>query len=217
MDKLALDIFAHYAPMFEEAYEKSEGFRNFIDTNGVEVYCDIDDIFGELGYEVVLYSGSFKRVLWDCTYDYVVKFDYNCDNDEEDPSETEWKIWQQAEGSSVESHFAPIIKLPEYRGIKLWAMPFVEVDYDVNADFIYKSLSEHEEVDWDNEEEKNDFIDKISFRHNGYSEDVVAVIEYITVFHPQLDKFLIDNWIEDIHFKNFGIVDGRFVIIDYSL
>lgn len=216
MDRLATEIYEDYIEIFEDVYQKSENFREYIDNGGTTDIYDMEYLFRSFGHEVRYYYGSFKRVFWDVNSDYVVKFDINWDeSDFYSSCADEERIYERAVENGVEDFFNPIIKLGEYRGIQLWAAPVVNIDDDSNYFYISEKMCEYGGIDYRNELEREEYIEEISSGNN-ISGDIGLTNAYIEAFHPSLYKFLLDNQIEDLHCQNYTIEDGCFLLTDYS-
>lgn len=163
--------------------------------------------------------GASRIVVWDSNHDYVIKFGISEDDDKYCDHEVE--LYEKAVEEGVADQFGWCAYIGEFYGRKIYAMEFLECNYDGFDDesyqWGYERYCSEEDLDSDAEESKR----KFSNAYWGSELHNELVFEW---FEQQLplfvakafDRFINKYQIEDIHPGNIGRRGTDLVLCDYA-
>lgn len=145
-------------------------------------------------------SGATRVVVGhDDLEDWVIKFDRKVSNPY---TEREAWLYRKAENAGMNEYLCPVIFLGTYQGHDFYLARKCDCnEYEV-AETVSAKLAT-------NEEEQEQIYDDIL-------NDSDCVVSYVFNGNYDLEDWLDDNCVNDVHSANIGILNGMFVIIDYA-
>lgn len=161
----------------------------------------------ENGFE--FFNGAVKYCICSSLFEnFVVKF---C-TEEFDYCQREYTNYLAAVDQDLEGFFPCTDLLGEYYGITFYIQERAECCEEEISSIWYENLKESYEP-WDEDEDEDDMNDHIW--------DMIYDLEdeersYMVYNDYRLTNFLTEYCINDLHEGNYGYIDGRLVIIDFS-
>ena len=183
-------------------------FAGLVDAiHDVEHYFSVENWFhehrDELNLNCSVCSGASKGVLIFSDTDWVIKFDYYSDS--VSYCELEVKHYELAKQAGLEYYFAET-RMVRRVGETVFT---IQEKCECNEGEVYDSLHKYVE-----ETDCRDLSD------DDVWSEVYDLCEYGRVHYifddEALNSFISRNYINDLHQGNFGFVNGRLVMIDYS-
>lgn len=185
-------------------------------------FCALDEYEIESSRDVEIEAGGTKVVIIFNNSDWVLKIPFNMQANSNtvkgkypDYCHIEEKNYQKAAEKGVEEFFAPIFRLDDYEfedgccsySCPIYAMERIDVDEEENSSL---GLSLSGELEYEDDE---------YYEEPSSEELAIACLENCWGIERviELQDFLCDNGINDVHTGNVGVNSkGMYVICDYS-
>lgn len=203
-----------------EEYPSFLQFLIFRTRNKFCDFCQLDEYEAEGWRDLEIEAGETKAVIIFNDSDWILKIPFNMQANSNktkgkypDYCHIEEKNYQKAVESGVEEFFAPIFRLDDYEfedgccsySCPIYAMERIDVDEEENSSLGMSLSGEPEEDEY--------------YEEPSSEELAVACLENSWGVERAIDlqDFLCDNDINDIHTGNIGVNSkGMYVICDYS-
>lgn len=199
--KEAISLFAEcgfFDDLTEDGFDYWRGFGAEVHPGYVKV---IDQKFS-------FSAGASKIcVSHDCFGEWMLKVGYI--GLSRDYAQCEYDNFVQAVQYGLEEFFPTTLFLGEFYGSKF----YLQQKAAVNAGNNYSRLTNAIQARVDEEELEEGYDGDIGFYIDDLTEE--DVISFL-FDNEKLTDFIIEQDINDLHMGNFGIIDGRMVIIDFS-
>lgn len=155
-------------------------------------------------------TGCTKVCLFHSNYeDYVIKFS----TDKFDYCEKEYKNYWAAVYNKVDSYFPFTILLGSFNGIKFYIQERA-VCNEAKISDIWYSIIRNDYESWKDNESEDDINDNIWSMVDELDDE--TRLSYCFGEDTRLFDFIDEYCINDLHEGNFGYINGRLVIIDFS-
>lgn len=204
---------------FTEAYNRIRELMTTLDYLGFDINdpwtIESINLPEEIGYA----HGATRMVIWDKNNpDYVAKIALTVDNEKYCQKEVE--LYEAAVEAGLESHFAWCAEIYCHGEKSVYAMEYLECDYDQMDSESYQWGYKRYCADYDLDTEAQESKDKFSDYYWSDSGESL-VIEWFEshLARPiaaKLDRFIYDHDIEDIHNGNIGYRGNQLVLCDYA-
>ena len=159
-----------------------------------------------LGLNCTVHSGASKGVLVFEDTDWVIKFDYYSDSCSY--CEVEAENYKSAVSEGLAHYFAETIMIKKVGDVAFTVQEKCECDEDAIHDKLYDSLKRRY-ADQGEEKSNDDLWDEVNLIcEDGCCHEMFEDAE--------LNAFVRRYYINDLHQANFGRINGRYVMIDYS-
>lgn len=192
-------------------YLIEKGLKNYL--NGYDMLHKVNKKFYEWkaqfgDMDFFIDNGQTKIVIIFDDEDWVVKIPL----DMPDYCEIEEDNYIEAANRGLEEFFAPTEFMYSIQDVPVYLQQRVIVDRDLFDDsFFNYSKNFFKRELYDNEDEYYDAINKMV-------DDMDEIDRLRAVFgdNEELERFIEDFGINDLHSMNFGILNGRYVLSDFS-
>lgn len=171
------------------------------------------DLARKMGIHV--HDGATKFCFMRDDLDYVLKMGMQPTDRYRKFCQLECDYYEMAKEHDIAGFFAEAEKVDEYEGYLIYAQQKAEVYEDETDEKMYSySRSKIDEEDFDDPDDYEDAV------WDGVAEfDVEDQIHAVLgegFFVNKLVEFCWENCINDLHNGNWGLIDGEYVLIDYS-
>lgn len=174
-----------------------------------------------------LANGATRLIIWDEYEDCVIKiqFDEGHNHYDNNYNELELAAYNAAVENGWEDMFAPVAKLFDYSftdsiRVGVYAMAFCDCNQDEVENESYRrnfdKYCKEYGRDPDDEETQEEFSEDWYDYDGNYIESALAYNGYQEHDYDKFCEFLRNQRINDLHSGNWGYLDGRLVLVDYS-
>lgn len=174
----------------------------------------------ELPWNFMYDSGASRLVIWDMGYlDYVIKLPIRPEYERYCIHEVE--LYHKAVEAGVEAQFGWCEKIGDYDGVPVYAMEYLDCDYDEISDATYtwgyEKYCSEQKIDSSLESSRKQYN---SHYWDTY-EDSSLLLDWfedhlIKPVAAAFDRFINECEISDIHPGNIGYRDTEIVLCDYA-
>lgn len=194
-------------------YNTYPSFQNFIYSKGRRKTWGIfrDAVIRNTDSNFTVTSGAFRAVIIDENFDWVIKFDFKEEINEEHVGNcrAEMIYYKNAVTWGIEEYFAPCFYGGEWNGVTFYLMKKVTIDIDSMNEEISSGL------------ESSDINYASCFNSDMAAEDIDTIVNVFGSYFPyeevtQLIEFCETYCINDFHSGNIGYLMGRPILVDYA-
>ena len=172
-------------------------------------------------------NGATRLVMWSEDEEYVIKIQFNEDHEYygNNYNELELAAYNAAVENGWEDMFAPIAKLFDYSftdsiRVGVYAMAYCDCDqYGIEDETYRRSFDKYCKEygrDPEDRETQEEFSDDWCEYDGNYIESALSYNGYQEHDYDKFCDFLRNQRINDLHSGNWGYLDGRLVLVDYS-
>lgn len=205
---------------FTEAYNRIHELLTTLDYLGFDIEdpwsIESIDLPEEIGYA----TGATRMVIWDKNNpDYVAKIALTTDDEKYCQKEVE--LYKAAVEAGLESHFAWCAEIYCHGEKSVYAMEYLECDYEEmdseSYQWGYERYCAEENLNSEDEDSREAFENY--FWSSSSCDDLVLEWFEDKLVRPvaaKFDRFIYDHDINDIHASNVGYRGNTLVICDYA-
>jgi len=210
----------HYMEVLEEL--SKIGLDTFFETRA---RCEFDNFdWNSVPGSIQLSGGETKAVIWDNEMPYVLKIPYfSTKTVDKNYCDREVDFYAEAEEAGLEDCFAWCDFLFFFHNCPVYIMEWADCDEGAIGDSAYDAsfrLACAQEGISEGSENYDRFVDEFSDSYYNCDCDtqILDLLDEVWGYQKAraFNDFCYDHGINDRHTGNWGYVDGRLVIIDYS-
>jgi len=205
---------------FNEAYNRISKLMNILNGAGF----DINDPWSfesiDVPENIKFATGATRLVIWDEENpDYVAKIALSEDSEKYNIHEVE--LYQAAEREGLGEHFGWCAEIYDYGARSVYAMEYLDCDYDQidseSYQWGYENYCYEQDLDVNTEDSREAYEDY--FWKSGTCDNLVLDWFEDKLLKPMVakfDRFIYEHDIDDIHSGNVGRRGNVLVLCDYA-
>lgn len=215
IDKENFESYFNLIIDLEAIFQELEDFFNEPCEENFMIFEDAFSVFKDVNREIEIDSGCTKGVIIHDELDYVIKIPFLLDQ-EVNHCEHEINVYEAAREQGIDYFFSPCKKIGEYRGVPIYIMKKANVD---GGEFKKIGINMYKKT----HKVSKQISDKELYRKFFFGYNNRRLIKYLFRYYysdyssiVNLINFLDEQYINDIHAYNVGVIENKVVLIDYS-
>ena len=208
--------------LVNDILNNSESFAEFLYNPNDETWCDIDQNALEANFNCEMWSGASKGVFVVDDLPYVIKIPFVCYNEEVDMDinycELETYYSSEFYRRGLGDYIAKEVYCGVVSGCPIYIQERAICNCGRNHEFLHDCwLRMHQDQDYDANDHDSDYeFDFDSDVPNSEKILVALSDQYGADIAEKVYDLINELSITDLHTGNFGFINGRFVLVDYS-